>query len=288
MPNQCISKVGEYDMANQHTHNRLHRHMINTVALEGEIEQYLAQLSGEMSEHPQIATIFKEFHQMIKTQRDILEERLRAVVNNLPDTAKTTPPISFSEVRQERDYPLSAALQNLYTMFSRAIMAYTTLQPLTLRFRDSWAASEVNTAIIVRQHTFHYAAALQKINQLIHDIVVWEMDQEGLECTCTCPSCSLGVCLCALAGRTLLDQAWAEAGPILIDKSITVLTPRSASAASNAGLRGGDKIMAVDGHETSTVNDMQSAIRSHESGEHIELSIHRESGERFDVSVEIP
>jgi S1-C subfamily serine protease len=96
------------------------------------------------------------------------------------------------------------------------------------------------------------------------------------------------VCLCALAGRTLLDQAWAEAGPILIDKAITVLPPRSASAASNAGLRGGDKIIAVDGHETSTVNEMQGAIRSHESGEHIELSIRRESGERFDVSVEIP
>ena len=275
-------------MANQHAYNRLHRHMINTVALEGEIEQYLAQLSGEMPEHPQVATIFKEFHQMIKTQRETLEARLRAVVNNLPDTAKTTTTILFTEVRQERDYPLSTALQNLYTMFSRAIMAYTALQPLTLRFRDSWAAGEENTAIIVRQHTLHYAAALQKINQLIHDVVVWEMDQEGLECTCTCPSCSLGVCLCALAGRTLLDQAWAEAGPILIDKSITILPPRSASAASNAGLRGGDKIIAVDGHETSTVNEMQGAIRSHESGEHIELSIRRESGEPFDVSIEIP
>lgn len=275
-------------MADQHAHNRLHRHMINTAALEGEIEQFLAQLSGEMSEHPQVDAIFKEFHQMAKTQRETLEARLRAVVNNLPDIAETTTTILFNEVSQESDYPLSAALQNLYTMFSRAIMAYTTLQPLTLRFRDSWAASEENTAIIVRQHTIHYAAALQKINQLIHDIVVWEMDQEGLECICTCPSCSLGVCLCALAGRTLLDQAWAEAGPILIDKAITVLPPRSASAASNAGLRGGDIIIAVDGHETSTVNEMQGAIRSHESGEHIELSIRRESGERFDVSVEIP
>jgi hypothetical protein len=275
-------------MANQQPHNRLHRHMINTVAFERELEQFLAQLLGEMSEHPQVDAIFKEFHQMIKTQRETLEARLRSVVNNLPDIAKTASTILLREVSQETDYPLSTALQNLYTMFSRAIMAYTTLQLLTLRFRDSWAASEENTAIIVRQHTLNYAAALQKINQLIHDVVIWEMDQEGLECTCTCPSCSLGVCLCALAGRTLLDHAWSEAGAILVDKEITILPPRSASAASNAGLRGGDKIIAVDGHEISTINQMQGAIRSHESGENIVLSISRESGERVDVSIEIP
>ncbi|MFC1961063.1 PDZ domain-containing protein [Chloroflexota bacterium] len=275
-------------MADQQTHSRLHRHMINTVALEAEIEQVLAQTLGEMSEHPQVETIFKEFYEMVKSQRKTLEARLRSVVSNMPDFGKITTTTPFSEVSQESDYPASEALQNLYAMFSRAIMTYTTLQPLTLRFRDSWVASEENTAIIVRQHTNNYAAALQKISQLIHDVVIWEMDQEGLECTCTCPSCSLGVCLCALSSRVLLGHAWSEAGPIVANKGITVLPPRSASAALNAALYGGDIIIAADGHEINTVNEMQDAIQAHKSGENIELHIQRESGELVEIAVEIP
>jgi hypothetical protein len=262
--------------------------MISTVALEARIEQGLAQWLEEVAEHPQVETLFKEFHDMVKSQRETLEARLRTVVSNVPDFDNSTTVAPISEAGPGSEYPVSAALQNLYTMFSRVIMAYTTLQPLTLRFRDSWVASEENTAIIVKEHTSNYAAALQKINQLIHDVVVWEMDQEGLECTCACASCSLGVCLCATASRTLLGHAWDEAGPIVVDKGITVLPPRSESAALKAGLRGGDIILAADGHELDKWADIFDPIQTHESGESIEFHVHRESGEVVDIAVEIP
>jgi hypothetical protein len=275
-------------MAGQQTHNRLHRHMINTVALEIDIEQALAQLSEAVSGHAQAEALFEEFCQMVKSQHEALEARLRSIISDVPDFDRTTTTTALSEVSQESDYPVSTSLQHLYTLFSQAIMAYTTLQPLTLRFHDGWASGEENSARIVRQHTINYVTALQKINQLIHDVVVWEMDQEGLECQCTCPSCGLGVCLCAAASRHLLGHAWTEVGPIVIDKAITVVPPKSASTAAKAGLRGGDKIIAVDGHELDMYSEIQDVVSSHKSGEHIALQVQRTSGERVDIAVEIP
>lgn len=274
-------------MTSQHTHNRLHRHMIHTLALEIEVEQVLARLLESVSEPPQVETTLRDFHQMVKTQRQVLEARLRTVVGNVPDFDKIMTITPFSSL-SESEYLASMALQNLYTVFSQSIMAYTTLQPLTLRFRDSHVAGDENTAVIAQQHVVNYAAALQRINQLVHDVVVWEMDQEGLECKCTCPSCGLGICLCAVASRTRLSNAWTDAGLIVVDQGVTVLPPRSASAASKAGLRAGDIIIAVDGREVDKYGDLQNAVRSHKSGETIELSIHRQSGERVDISVEIP
>ena len=114
------------------------------------------------------------------------------------------------------------------------------------------------------------------------------MDLEGLECTCTCPSCSVGICLCAISSRARLENAWGDAGPIVIDKGITVLPPKAESPASIADLRVGDIIIAVEGHNLDKYGMIQDAIRSHKSGENIELLVQRQSGEQDVVLLRIP
>lgn len=275
-------------MTVKHTQNRLHRHMINTVALEAQLEDTLAQLQSDVSGHPDVRALFHEFHQMVTSQREMLEERLLNVVANATEFETVTTTILTTDGEQSVDYPISTALQHIYTMFSQILMAYTTLQPLAQRFADSWVCGKENTADISKLHTQNYVRTLQRISQLIHDVVIWEMDQEGLSCTCTCPSCSIGICLCAISSRTVLSNAWLDAGSIANSKGVTVLPPRPASAASVAQLDAGEIIVAVDGHEIQKYSDLQTAIRSRTSGDHLEFVTQQETGEQRNVSLVIP
>jgi C-terminal processing protease CtpA/Prc len=141
---------------------------------------------------------------------------------------------------------------------------------LAIRFRDSWAiAEDGTTAHLARQHTQNYVHAIQQIARVLHDVVVWEMDQEGLECQCTCPSCSSGICLCAAASRVTLSHAWIDDGPIAVD----------------AGLRKGDVVVGVDGKDVKPISDLQTAIREHQSGEPVQLKVRRGPDELKDVTI---
>ncbi|MFQ5944459.1 MAG: PDZ domain-containing protein, partial [Anaerolineales bacterium] len=119
----------------------------------------------------------------------------------------------------------------------------------------------------------------------LHDVVVWELDHEGLECQCICPSCGLGICLCAVSSRTILSDAWAEAGPIAVDEGVHVHPPRKGSAAANAGLRSGDVILTVDGQEIQTYSVLQTAVLKPDPGEQIQIGVRREPDELEDVGL---
>ncbi len=71
-----------------------------------------------------------------------------------------------------------------------------------------------------------------------------ELDDEGFECQCQCPSCGAGICLCSMAGRRYLSLAWEAAGPILKDGGIYVQLPKQNSAATKAGLQKGDGVVS--------------------------------------------
>jgi membrane-associated protease RseP (regulator of RpoE activity) len=135
-------------------------------------------------------------------------------------------------------------------MLNQAVIGYSVLHPLATRFLDSpFFADEGTSYHLTRQHTQNYVQAIQQISRLLHDVVLWELDREGLECQCICPSCGVGICLCALAGRSFLSDAWIEAGPIADDEGVYVQPPKQNSAAANAGLRRGDVILAAGGQE---------------------------------------
>ncbi len=271
-------------MANEPNVNRLHRHMAQMVALEASIETTLDQLSKRASDHPDVAALVRSFHEMSVAQRQTLEARLHAVAGNIaiPDRAVT-----------EFDgggggYPVSTALRHASVALNQAIFGYAMLRTIALRFRDSPMIGEGNTGDIAEQHTYNYVGAVHKINQMLHTVVVWEMDREGSACQCTCPCCGLGVCLCALSPRKTLSDAWAKVGPIADEVEVFLSPPRSGSAAANAGLLHGDIIVAVDGQKLDSYSTLQSVVGGHQSGEAIELRVRRGSGELEEITVVRP
>jgi S1-C subfamily serine protease len=96
------------------------------------------------------------------------------------------------------------------------------------------------------------------------------------------------VCVCALAGRSFLRDAWIEAGPIAADKGVFVQTPRENSAASKIGLHHGDVILAAEGQEIRIYGDLQDIVRNTEPGGNIELTVRRYNAEEENVAMVRP
>jgi hypothetical protein len=260
--------------------------MADVVALEAAIAQVLDHLIMDSAHHPEVMAMLRDFHAMTKSQLYALDTRLQTLAAHMPI------PESIAAVRSEGDsgdgntYPVSSALQTAYTLFNRALIAYAALQVLAIRFRDSWAnAADGTTAHLARQHTQNYVHATQQIARVLHDVVVWELDQEGLECQCICPSCRAGICLCAAASRVTLSRAWVDDGPIAVDAGVDVQLPRKGSAAANAGLRKGDVVVGVDGQDVNAYADLQTAMREHHAGEPVHLKVRRGPGELKDVTI---
>ncbi len=266
--------------------NRLHAQLASMMACEGSIDQTLEELIPEVSIHPGVTALLKGFQTLTKAHWRALEIRLKTIAGAGPVPKGTAGVLPVGTLNHAADFPASAALQMTHAMFNQAVTGYSVLHALSTRFLDSpWIADEGTSYHLAREHTQDYVRAIQQISGMLHDVVIWELDQKGLECQCICPSCGLGICLCALAGRSFLREAWAEAGPIAADEGVLVQLPKQNSAAANAGLRKGDVILAAGGQEIESYADLQSTVRNAEPGEGIRLTVRRNSDALEEVTV---
>lgn len=277
-------------MAGMQGSNRLHTQLAQMIALETVIEQRLEELVPEVSDHTEATTLLISFQSLSKSHRRALETRLLAISNKPPSDQEVNG-ISFAtDASSERgNYPVSTSLQVIYTLLHQAVIGYSVLHPLATRFLDSpYIASEGTSFHLTRQHTLDYVRAIQQISRLLHDVVLWELDREGRECQCICPSCGVGICLCAMAGRSFLSNTWVEAGPIADSTGVYVQLPRQNSAAARAGLQRGDVIIAAAGHEIGSYGDLQSGVQNVEPGKGIQLTVRRGADRLEDVVVTRP
>ena len=258
--------------------NPLHTQLANMIALEAGIEQKLEELMPEVSIHTGVTALLKSFQTMTRAQRQALETRLQVIANTVPASKEGPWFLPIDKVGQEADYPVSTALQIIYTMFNQAVIGYAALHSLSTRFLDSpFVADEGTSYHLARQHTQSYVQAIQQISRVLHDVVIWELEEKSLECKCICPSCGAGICLCAMAGRWFLRDTWVKAGPIADDEGVYIQLPRQDSAAMKAGLRRGDIVLAVGGKDIDSLWDLQEAMETAASGEAIQLTVRRDS-----------
>lgn len=264
--------------------NRLHSHLASMIALEKAIDQKLGDLLLKVTPHAEVSALFSKFQLMASDQRQTLEARLQDIGGNIAISNEVLSTEFTSGFNQEENHPVSTALQAAYTFFNQAIVGYAVLHPLATRFADSLVIADEGTSYhLCRQYAQNYIEAVQEISLVIHDVILWELDQEHLECQCTCPSCGVGVCVCALAGRSFLRDAWVEAGPIAADEGVFVQTPRQNSAASTIGLHLGDVILAAEGKEIEVYGDLQDVVRNTESGDNIRFTVRRNNANKEDV-----
>lgn len=266
--------------------NRLHKQLARMIALEAAIEQRLKVLITEVSDHAEATALLSGFLTMSREHRLALETRLNSLTGDNPPSSEPMVIYTASGSPEEAKYPVSSSLLEIYTLYNQAVIGYSVLHPLATRFLDSVMIADEGTSYhITRQHTQNYIQAIQQISRVLHDVVLWELDHEGYECQCICPSCSVGICLCSMAGRSFLSQAWEEARPIFDDEGIYVQQPKQDSAAVKAGLHRGDVILAAGGQEIESYGDLQGAVRNAESGEEVRLTVRRGSDELEEVAI---
>ncbi|NCF64481.1 MAG: PDZ domain-containing protein [Chloroflexi bacterium] len=267
-------------MSKKHPINRLQKQLVNLISLEAAIEQKLEELVPAVSDNAEVAALLSGFLSLPRDQRKALEARLSFLTDSPPEIEYPSA-ISFAgDVNEGKEYPVTGALQSAYTLFNQAVISYSVMHALATRFLDSPYAADEGTALhLARQHTHNYIQAIQQISRFLHDAVLWELDQEGLECECICPSCGVGICLCSMSGRAFLSKVWEEAGPILKDEGIYVQLPKRESPAAKAGLQKGDLILSGDDREIYTIEDMFEVINEAGPGGVVKMNVRRKSEE---------
>ncbi len=262
---------------------RQQRQMAAMVALERVLCERTEYFSNRTSHNPEVVNLLADLRELTNRHRQALGERLRAIA---PDVGIPDPPFAIGVLEELSDgqkYPASTALTALHTLLDQAVIGYSVLLELCLRARDSSLRGPDNSADLVFAHMEDYASAAQRIVRTLHYAVIGELEQEGQECQCTCPSCGLGICLCGVASRRNLGLAWGDAGPIYIGGPVVMVKPRKGSAAAAAGLQKGDLVVAVDDKEFDAIPMLQDSVRGHQPGEAVNFQIQHESGEQSTV-----
>lgn len=276
-------------MKNALDQTRLLSQLAIMIDIEAAIEQRLDELNPAVAGHAIVSALLEGFKAMSRDHRQALENRLNTLTIGERSSSARSTIYAAGVLSQPGEYPVSSALQEIYTLHSRALIGYALLGSLASRSLDSNRIADEGTSThLAIQHTDDYVRAIQKVSRLINDVVLWELDRDGVECQCLCPSCSAGICLCAVWWRNVLGEAWAEAGPINNDVGIYVQQPKQGSAATQAGLVRGDIILAVEGHAIESLSDVQSALRDGQPGAVIQLTVCRHSGVLEEIALVSP
>ena len=263
-------------MTNAVNTNRLHLQLADMAEVETRVSSTSGRYLVDVEGHEEAKALLEDLKTRAAQRAMALTERLDAIAGErLADRA---PSEELSFRLSNPNQPATAALQEIFLLVSRAIVGYTKLQTLALRFRDSGALAPEGTAShLAAAYVQDSVQTIREINRILPDVLVWELDRMGSECSCTCPSCISGICLCPTASLTALREAGlvAEASG---EPSIFVQRPRQGSPGEQAGLQRGDLLLKADGKAVIPLSDLQSTIRAHGPGETITLTVRSVSG----------
>ena len=268
-------------MSNAQNANRLQQLVADMLAIERQIEESFARWLTEVQEHAEAAEAVRRFKTMAEGQREAWEACLKRIGGSETGSGNSVAPFDMIQVLHEvGPGAASKALHAMTTAFNHATFGYAMLHTVAHRFNDR--TGQGNATDMAEQHQRSYFQASQDAYRLIPDVVIGEMGESG-ECRCTCPSCSLGICLCWHAHvDSLMPVSPAAEGGIM------VRLPKADSAALQAGLRQGDVILAVDGQKVQAYQELQAEIRKHEPGDEVHLQMLRGSGGPQEITVTCP
>ena len=256
--------------------SRLRTALIELMDTEVKIQTTLSDSRKLVEPHAVARDRLAEIETLARDHIGLLFTRLNATGDD-----DVTTPVNVASVRSDRGWlsnlhPVSSSLRIAYALLSEAIIGYSMIQPIASRFRDSWvAAEEGTTAHLARKHTQDYVAATGWIMSLIHDVVIWELDEAGLECRCTCLSCSIGICVGPAGSRSIFAQAQSSAVPTEVRSSIYVHPPRSGSPAAKAGFQAGDLLLAVNGTRMDSFSRLATEIRNQLPDQRMKFRVQR-------------
>jgi len=169
------------------------------VALESHIEEALDRQLDLAKDHPQAGAAVQRFHDMVKSNRDSLKQYQETVGstagNPIVAAGATVLGVAAGLIDKIRAEGVSKSLRDDYTAFNHACIGYTMLHTTALALGDQ------RTADLAARGLRGHASAVQEINHLMAEVVVWELQKD--KHTITNPQA-------AQENRKAVDQIWKE------------------------------------------------------------------------------
>jgi len=146
-------------------------------ALISHIEEAMDGQLKEVKNHQPSVLAVRRFHDMVKGHKDELRSHLKSIGGSESSPIKEFVANLFGKaagvIDNVRTKGESKALRDDYTAFNHAAVGYAMLHT------TAHALGEQSTMQLAERHLRDYAQAVQEINQLIPDITVYELREEG-------------------------------------------------------------------------------------------------------------
>jgi len=163
-------------MASEKNQKTIADYVGDMVALEAHIEEALDRQLSMSKDFPAAGEAIQRFHDMVKQNRDSLKAYQATVGstagNPVKQVGSTVLGVAAGMIDKIRTEGLSKALRDDYTAFNHAAMGYTMLHATSLALGDQ------RTAEIAANGLRGYASAVQEINHLVAEVVVWELRKD--------------------------------------------------------------------------------------------------------------
>lgn len=184
-------------MADDKSQQTIADYVGDMVALESHIEEALDRQLDMSKEHPQAGAAVQRFHDMVKANRDALKQYQEQVGssggNPIKAAGATVLGVAAGLIDKIRTEGVSKSLRDDYTAFNHAAIGYTMLQATALALGDR------RTADLAERGLRGHASAIQEINHLIPDVVMWELQKDNH---------TLANPQAAQESRQAVDQIW--------------------------------------------------------------------------------
>jgi ferritin-like metal-binding protein YciE len=186
-------------MVDEKSQKTIADYVSDMVALESHIEEALDRQLKLADDHPQAGAAVQRFHDMVKQNRDALRSYQDSVGKTagspLKEVGATVLGVAAGLIDKIRTEGVSKSLRDDYTAFNHACIGYTMLHATAL------AVGDQQTADLAARGLRGHASAVQEINHLIANVVIWELQKDDHQIV----SASA-----AADNRRAVDQIWKE------------------------------------------------------------------------------
>lgn len=157
--------------------NTVQQYVGDMLALESHIEEALDGQLKEVKNHQPTAAAVRRFHDMVKAQREAVRAHLDMIGGSEPSPIKEAVANVFGKaagvIDNLRSKGESKALRDDYTAFNHAAIGYSMLHV------TAHALGQMQTMELADRHLRAYARAVQEINQLMPELVAYELREDG-------------------------------------------------------------------------------------------------------------
>lgn len=189
-----------------------------------------------------------------------LAERHIDALRNLAESRGVSVPRTRPAAQAHGPSP-TAPLEDALSASAGLALAYARLYA-TARLLFEGAICDV-----ANRHGSEWVAELATGSEVVAVATIRELVADGQTCRCICPACGIGACLCMRNSIETVRAHWGRPGLEPSDGIELRIPPRRDSQLAEAGLREGDRIVAIDGDVVHDNRELQQALRQGEIGQ---------------------